>query len=400
MLNSSKLYKYKNMSGGNKPLPQVPEIAGLKMFGCILILLHHIVYSYAHIEPSRSFLTFGSIDLYPLIVNGWIGIYIFFAILGYFAMRSWWWHPNRSYKKYAIARIRKILPIYYFVIFILVIGIFPDYVTFLPPSGFSIAYHIFMIPDIMLPDILVLLATTAAEFKIVLILPFIFLFCLRGENPNKRLVWVLISLVLIGLAFRIYGYSKFYPVHIYAFDYFQFFLHTMAAFVYCLDPVIAGIIVGYFEMKSKQRSKAIISKKQAKYIFWGAMLILFIWLFKDEKLLVITFYDGAFQMITVGIICGLLLLGVVFGGAPKFFSNGFSRYVARLSYAAYLTHIPIIASCYRIFSWFPALSGSHTQNFIVVTIVYLFATWLLAELTQRFVEEPFIKNIKHLRKKA
>ncbi|MBL1147095.1 MAG: acyltransferase [Proteobacteria bacterium] len=381
----------------SKPLPKIEAIAGFKTLACILILLHHISYSYAHADYSRTFLTVYNIDFYPLLVNGWIGIYMYFGLCGYFVMRSWWNMPRRDYKEYAISRARRFLPLYYFVLLIVLLKIFPDYKMMNPPHLSSILYHVFLVSDFFLPDVMVLFATASGEFKVALLLPFILLFCLRHKNPDRSLFIMMAVLVLAGLGLRLFGYSQYDVIYVYAFNYFMFFTHCMMAFVHALDPVVCGVLVAYLEFLSQKRGKPVISPRQAKFLFWSTIVALLVWLFCGEKLLHVTLYDATLQPILVGIFTGCLLAGVVFGGAPRFFEGGFSKNVARLSYAAYLVHIPLIATSYRILMFVPHAGKSHLVNFLYVLPAYFIIVWIASELLQRFVEEPFVRNLKRYR---
>jgi len=102
-----------------------------------------------------------------------------------------------------------------------------------------------------------------------------------------------------------------------------------------------------------------------------------------------------------GIICALLVLGAGLGAAHKFFSSPMLCRIGRNSYSIYLLHPLVIVVLQPVYKKIADVIHSPSTSFLISAAITLFAIYLLAELSWRFVERPGLnmgaKIIRNLR---
>ena len=387
---------------------KIEALYGLKFLATMLLLLHHIAYAFTINEPTRSFLKFDSLDLYPLMMNGWIGFDLFVVLCGFLAVRTWLLKPERTYRQYVAKRFWRILPTYYAVMLLLIIGAFPFFVPLEPLTWFSLAYHIALLPDVFFSNIMVLFSTIAVELKYILIVPVLVGFSLTRSRPTLTLCALAALLISLGLFIRDYGFSQYTPHDaltvngnpVYRENIFNFGMLTRISFFCWFEAMFIGVGIAYFEHLSRSNTKIRISKKAAQIVFMSGLAILLFWLGYKDYYQDISRFDAVFQPIFTASIVGLLVFGSVFGGAPKMFSGKISRYFSPLTIPIFLVHLPLMFPAYLlIYIYFPQLMDpQHAPAFICVTVVYLVLTWIVAELVHRLVQVRLVNVVRRFLK--
>ncbi len=376
--------------------PYIPELEGLKFIGVALILLRHAAYAFNFMNPWSGFLQFGSLDFYPFWVNGWIGIDLFFVLCGFLIARSWMADPGQSPVEYIKRRFWRVLPAYYVLLLLCYIGI-PLYNLPEPVDAFSIFYHIVLLEDIFVPGVQSVLGALAAELKFFILMPFVILFLLKRKNSRPAVIGWVSFFLAVGLAFRVWGYSAYYVVHEYYTDYYMFFLHTRMAFIFCLEPIFLGVGIAWLERRKLDGKPFFVTEKAVRGFFWGGIAVLLVWLAADEHIRTVTWFDAVLQPVLTASIMAAIVLGTVFGGAPREMGGHFCREGARLAFGAYITHIPLIPLCYAVMNVGLAVvlpAASIAFGFWVYFAVYVLIVYAASEALYHLVEKRFRKEKK------
>ena len=375
-------------------LDHIPALEGLKTAGVMVILLRHAAYAFNYVHRDGGFLTFSGVDFYPFWVNGWAGIEIFFALCGFLVVRSWLADPGQSYRDYVVRRLWRVLPAYYAFLALCYIGI-PFYALPEPASWPSALYHLTLMQDLFLPDVNVVFGSLGAEIKFFILLPLLIRMFLVRRMTARAVVAVVAALMLAGLGFKLWGYHVYYTVSEYYQDYYMFFLHCRIAFVYCFEPVLAGAVIAWIEHCVRTGRFRAAAVPVARLCFWAGLGGFALWLFMGEHFRVITWYDVFLQPVLTATLIGLAIFGAVFGGASGWFGGSWARNGARLSYAAYLTHLPLIPASYAL--TLIALSGrgaSLSAEFFFFFCVNMLLIWIASEALYHAVEKP-LRNARN-----
>lgn len=129
---------------------QIPELDGLRGLAIILVVLRHAALPYW--GTGEAVLPVFGWDAATFMINGWIGVDLFFVLSGFLIsfhiMRlgerisgPWPW------KSYLAKRVLRIVPAYYAALFLVVLGAFPLFQFSQDYIGLRVAYHLLFLQD-------------------------------------------------------------------------------------------------------------------------------------------------------------------------------------------------------------------------------------------------------------
>lgn len=339
----------------------------LRSLAIILVLLRHG----SRIEdkaPSSDF-------FYNIFSNGWVGVDLFFVLSGYliasglirrFELRKTLW-PTGYFKD----RILRIVPAYYAVLLLCVLGFFPGFLISSAAPGESFFAHLLFLQDYTGADINVVFWSLGVEEKFYILAPLLIILMVRARTMTQcailGLSLLLISPISRGLAFAALDQ----PI-----SYEEFFYMVRSPFHMSLEGFVFGIIAALFMSKGWSISKA--NARSGLTAIGTALLLI---LGSHDFYAIISAFDAWLQPTIVALLFGVMLFCAASLNGERVKFEPFFRTNARLSYALYLVHFPLIPL---------AIHLSQQQHALVFWVIYLLLTYAAAIALHFCVEKPFL----------
>lgn len=334
-----------------------PWLDLLRSLAIFLVLLRHG----SRIEgksPSSDF-------FYNVFANGWVGVDLFFVLSGYlitsglirrFEVRKALW-PTGYFRD----RILRIAPAYYAVLLLCLLGFFLGFRISSNTPGESVVAHLLFLQDYTGSDINVVFWSLGVEEKFYILAPIVILLMVRARTITQcalvGLSLLLISPICRGVAFT----AVHQPI-----SYEEFFYLMRSPFHMSLEGFVVGIMAALVLSKGWSISKA--NARIGLAASCGALLLL---LGSHDFYASITAYDVWLQPVIFALLFGIMLLCAASLGGEKLGFEPFFRTNARLSYALYLVHFPLIPL---------VILFSQKQYPLTFWAIYLFLTYTAAIL--------------------
>lgn len=373
----------------------IDELDGLRAIAILLVLLRHAVRPFwSGTEPLLP--VFGW-DAGVLLMNGWMGVDLFFVLSGFLITT----HICRRYDgrltragvtDYLTRRVLRIVPAYYAVLFVAVLGLIPLYPVDEAALGIRIAYHMLFLQDYLPANIVVVFWSLGVEEKFYILSPFVLMvvFWLR----QRRLQYgALAALVLLPIVFRYQTYVS----HPEIVQYEDFFAVFRSPFHLTFDGLAAGMLCSLI-YQDRQRIGWIMRPRGANAIFWlGAAVV--VWLASSSELLdEISVFDKVFLGTALSLGMGALLLGLVCGGGPRaLFRQSVLFFFSKISYSLYLVHLMLIPGVLLLVRGMPGFEslGTGTQ-FLIFLPVFVVISIAASLVLHYAVEKPFLIIRDHI----
>ncbi len=363
---------------------QLPELDGLRGLAVILVLMRHAVRPFWPADdPVVN--AFGW-DFGTFMSNGWIGVDLFFILSGFLITHhilrlNERKHGNWTWRPYLEKRALRIVPAYYAVLLMAVLGVFPYYEMSSQLLGLRVGYHMLFFQDYLPSNIIVAFWSLGVEEKFYLIAPFLILARTNRQSVQEQTTGIFM-LLLLGIALRIFTAVNEPNVE----SYEQFFYTFRSPFHMTMDPILFGVLIAFI-YRAKDRLPRITSTSAANLAFWSGAA-LFLWLSTANSMMAeITWWDKTLQPTVVALAFAGITFGLIFGGGPAaIFRSTLLFFFARISYSLYLIHIPLVPVSLRL-----ANEIASGDSVFSVFVVIFGSLSLIAALALHFaVEKPFL----------
>tara|TARA_R110001592_G_scaffold3525_31_gene20194 strand:- start:8632 stop:9819 length:1188 start_codon:yes stop_codon:yes gene_type:complete len=375
---------------------RIQALDGLRAFAIIFVLLSHSSWKYS----AQITLKLGDADFHNLIYNGWMGVDLFFVLSG-FLIASQLLNRDliKNNLKFFIARrFFRIAPTYYVAI---LITLFAYYI--IPMIGtvpaqdlvqkwwFPVVAHFIFLHDYIGrdPSINGLFWSIPIEIKFYLVLPFLLMFITKLSKPTHRTLFV-------GGLFCLYVLCKTWAVylddHASSVTYSDYFLLYKTPFHFSLDGLIIGVLCAFI-----LQNTALIAKWRegaAPNILFALGFALFAVNalsphFTNDTA---TFFEQTLMTSLFALSFGLMLLGVVLGCfATGFLSAAFLRFIAKISYSMYLTHIFAISLQTTLVDMLSPYITAPTLCWLLILPIFFGVATAMAYIMHITVEQPFLR---------
>lgn len=353
----------------------------MRALAVLLVLFRHTFHLYfQQIEPdSLSALQW----IKPFFVNGWIGVDLFFVLSGFLIARPFFAQSRMpSLKAYALKRILRIVPAYYFVLFLIVAGLFPFYDVETGNMGWRVAYHMAFMQDYLSPDINTVFWSLGVEEKFYFLLPVMFL-ALPFIKNDKAKAGLFLGVIALSPILRWVSYEAAGGVE----SYYDFFRTVRAPFHCCLEPLFLGVLIAQCERKNWK-------PLPPKLVLRGSAIALFAMMISHDMLSDIGMYDVILQSTVTACVMAGLVYGVVMGEKSKMLENKCGDYFSKISYSLYLLHWPLFPLGFIVAQTLAAhYSWGAYSSFLFFVGVYCGLSIALATLQYYAIERPFL-NLK------
>jgi peptidoglycan/LPS O-acetylase OafA/YrhL len=355
--------------------PRIPALDGVRGFAALLVITSH--FFLAELYQNAWWWTVGH--------AGWIGVDLFFVLSGFLItgiLHDRKGKPN-YFREFYRRRILRIFPLYYAVVLwsmfaVLVIDKRPEnlwngydssvwFLTFLPNVAMALKGDwIWQTNWAGLSH----LWSLAVEEQFYMIWPLVVWLL-----PRRTLAWVCVAMVGGAALLRIWTDQQFGQTW------------SMAAYVlpYCrMDGLAAGSLLALW-WKSEKHTFPVWQRPILTDLTFGALLYVVYLLMESNSHWRVTFIDLAF----FGVVYLALCPGSI---VQRFFQLAFLRHLGLYSYALYIFHQMLRVPFEE---WFQKpLLATNWPPFLIQTTYFILAfgtTYLMARISWKLIEEPFLK---------
>jgi peptidoglycan/LPS O-acetylase OafA/YrhL len=364
---------------------QLPVLDGLRGIAVLLVLLRHA--SYLGMDRSAPLVPIFGVDISAFMLNGWIGVDLFFVLSGFLISHhiiglnerhdgDWPW------KRYLAKRGLRIIPAYYAVLFLTVLGAFPGYAVSDQWLGIRIGYHLLFLQDYLPSNIVVAFWSMGVEEKFYLVAPFLVLACAKRPSIRAR-VGGPVAIVFMGVALRVLTLWQ-RPEIV---EYQSFFLVFRSPFHLTLDPILIGVVLAIL-YRGRDELPRLTARNTARSVFWLGMLGFILLTTSGDMMAEISWWDKSLQPLAIAATFGAITFGLLFGGdLGGLFGSAFLLFFARISYCLYLVHLPLIP----LAKAFAGQDSAAEPSFALFFAIFVALSVLAALLLHYLIEKPFLK---------
>ncbi len=362
----------------------IPELDGLRTLAIFLVLGRHAAWLSS--SNDTGIVSIGRWDLIIPLLNGWIGVDLFFVLSGFLIAFHLLRHGAESAisdgLRYLGARALRIVPAYFAVLFLVVAGLIPLYSVAPEYLTLRVVYHLLFLQDYFPANIVVAFWSLGVEEKFYLIAPLVVLAAYRAKSRVCRYAF-LVGLVLMPSILRATTAVSASEVS----DYDVFFAVFRSPFHLTFDGLALGVLCAFIFVDHGNLKEGNAGRWLA-VLWYAATSAFFLQLFGFELLGRIGWYQKIFQPLVLSLTFAGLLLPAAFGVAPaRALRHHGPLVLARISYPLYLIHVPLIPLTMAL-SGYQAGSGAlaFAGYFAIFTVVSCLAAFAL----HFAVEKPFL----------
>ena len=366
----------------------IVALDGLRAAAVLLVLARHAITPFR--DSGQMFFPVLGWDAATPMVNGWIGVDLFFVLSGFLIARGLIRRFDEtggfSLRRYFARRALRILPAYYAMLFIASAGLIPFFAVAPDMLGLRIVYHLLFLQDYLPSNIVIAFWSLGVEEKFYIAAPFELLPLLRLKN--RKLQYGAIGLlILTPLAFRLNVLSGGAAIS----DYETFFRTLRSPFHRGFDGLAVGVLTALL-WQDRERLPWLSNLRGGQVLFWaGAAIIGWLWL-RQPLLDVIDPFDRTLLQLVLALGFGAMLLGAVAGGGPQrvMGANALNP-VAKLSYSLYLVHMTVIPAAMIASGATAGMAGPFAgADFVRFLPIYLAFSCIGAVILHFVVEKPFL----------
>lgn len=364
----------KNIASNNPWLDLVRSIA------IVLVLARHGERAlHALTDTSQGFLQ-------TIVMNGWIGVDLFFVLSGYLITRHLYntglGTGYFQFGRYLASRALRILPAYYAALLLIVVGAFPFYQFPNEALSIRVAYHLLFLQDYLPSNINVVFWSLGVEEKFYMMAPILVLVLMRCKSA-----WLLAAVLALALIAPSILRAARYATFNTNIGYEQFWPIFRSPFHMALESLLMGVMIAVAERKG------IIRRSTASGLraFVLGVVLLVGWLGSHDFMAQIGLVDVLFQPAGIAVLGGLIVLGAAqLAETPMPLRTLFGG-LSRLSYSLYLMHLPLIP-----------LASLVARDFGALTFwaCYLLSSFVAATLLYFAVERPFLQWKRKIDRKS
>jgi peptidoglycan/LPS O-acetylase OafA/YrhL len=368
----------------------IPELDGLRGIAILLVLLRHAARPV--FDEHGEILPLGTWDLAVPLLNGWMGVDLFFVLSGFLIthhlLRHWPGEFQIGYvSRYWLKRVLRTFPAYYATLAVVAFGLLPYYRPVVEHFGTHLWQHILYLQDYFGSQWVSAFWSLGVEEKFYLLCPFVLLWL--GRYPRARQLWILAALACLPTVLRALTLASQAG---FASDFEGFFWAVRSPFHLALDGLWLGVICALIH---RWRPPAIAANPAVRHglLIFGMALV-------AALFLSIAWFDHRHFRASV-VVLGLvstgfasIALAVLLG--PTFISSWLRarwlRFMAEVSYSVYLAHMLAIWPAMQVAkTLLSQWSGPGPLLTFVIFLPIFLAFSLVAGLILHFtVEKPFL----------
>jgi peptidoglycan/LPS O-acetylase OafA/YrhL len=358
------------------------DLDGLRAFAILLVLGRHSLRPFISEDSYQAVVTVGTVDLTPLVLNGWIGVDLFFVLSGFLIGRQAW--RRDSVRRFWFKRVTRILPAYWACLGIVAIGL--TMTGAWPTSGGDFLAHLVMLQDYTGSVFVPSFWSLGAEEKFYLLAPLLVFVLAR----TRMKLWQGVGLVVLW-AVPVVGRMAAVSGLTGAITYADYFPHYRSPFHLTCESLVLGFAIAWM---SRQTWSSRISRLVREALFWGGSAGVLYWLVPSVVLRTIDASTIVLSPALIGLCFGAMVFAAVSGPGSYSVVVGHAmwRPLATGSYTLYLTHMMVLPFAAALAGRaIPLADGaSLTARWIAFLPCYFVMTTLSAYFLHRYVERPVL----------
>ena len=358
---------------------KIDALDGLRAFAVLLVFVRHAAHMYLTISGTSPAEVSGH-PLWHFMLNGWIGVDLFFVLSGYLITTSLLQARDHRWKVYAQKRFLRIVPAYVFVLFACVLGAFPFYTVSFENIGVRVLYHLLFLQDYLRADINVVFWSLGVEEKFYIVAPF-FVWWIVGRQKEKaqqaRIAGIMLAVISVGYLLRYLSYLYAAPD-----GYAAFFTNVRAPFHANFETLSFGMLVAFWRWRGGE-----VTIPAARAFFYAGLVGLLVFMSAQNMMLDISLRDVLLQPPLIALFMALMVFAVVGGYSNKVLVNPVAAYISRVSYSFYLVHFPLS------FLSFSLWRAAGMTSFGFYMALYFVVSFAIAAICYHTIERPFL-NLK------
>jgi len=367
----------------------IPELDGLRGMAILLVLLRHSVYPV--LEEHGEILAIGRWDIATPLLNGWIGVDLFFVLSGFLIthhlMKRWPATFDLSFGlRYWAKRILRTFPAYYAAVLIAMLGVIPLFAPAVDDFGYAIAVHALFMQDYLGSELVVAFWSLGVEEKFYLLCPIV-LYWIKTSSI-KTSVATLACLALLPAALRVITVTT---NDAFISNYEAFFWMARAPFHLAMDGLWIGVICALlvnhdnFPLRGNDRAARILCN--ASLALLAVAMLPVAWF---DALL---FLPSAILLNIISIGFGGLLLSVCIGETiiSRLLRTVWLRVLSVLAYSLYLVHLMLVPLALKVTAQLFGTAVSHPLlHFLLFLPIFVSMALVASALLHFTVEKPFL----------
>jgi len=359
------------------------DLDGLRAFAILLVLGRHSLRPFISEDAYQAVVSAGPVDLTPLVLNGWIGVDLFFVLSGFLIGRQAW--RGDSVRRFWFKRVTRILPAYWACLAVVAIGVTLS--GGWPQSGGDFLAHMVMLQDYTGSVFVPSLWSLGAEEKFYLLAPLL-VFLLGWGRVRGWQGAALFGLWLLPVLGRLAAVSSVTG----AISYEEYFLRYRSPFHLTCESLVLGFAIAWI---SRQSWSSRIGRPFREALFWGGATGVMYWLVPSVILGTIDARTIVIAPTLIGLCFGAMVLAAVSGSGSYSVIAGRAMWkpLATGSYTLYLTHMMVLpvaaALATRVIPL--AVDATLTARWLMFLPWYLALSVLSAYLLHRYVERPMLQ---------
>jgi peptidoglycan/LPS O-acetylase OafA/YrhL len=360
-----------------------PELDGLRALAILLVMARHSLRPFTSSDSYTPVLTIGSFDVTPSLLNGWIGVDLFFVLSGFLIGRQAW--RSDSLTRFWFKRVTRILPAYWTCLAI--VAVILTCTGQWQRSGGDFLAHVVMLQDYTGSVFVPAFWSLGAEEKFYLLAP-LFVFLVARCRPRRSQLLVLASLWVIPIVMRGIAAVSVDGV----IPYVDYFLRYRSPFHLTCESLVLGLTIAWISLNA-DAMPAVQRRRTRELLFWGGAAVVLWWLVPADILSRIDRTTIVAAPAVVGLGFAGMVLAAVSGSGSFTPALGWHvwRPVATGSYTLYLTHMMAIPFAQALADAMPFAGASLAGQWLAFLPWYLGLSALAAFALHRLVEKPVLE---------
>jgi peptidoglycan/LPS O-acetylase OafA/YrhL len=361
-----------------------PELDGLRALAILLVLARHSVRPFVSEDNYQAVLTVGSFDLTPLMLNGWVGVDLFFVLSGFLIGRQAL-RGSDGIRRFWFRRALRILPAYW--VCLAVIALWFTFRASWTGRVEPFLSHVVMLQDYTGSVFVPAFWSLGVEEKFYLLTPLLVLGLgrLRSTRGTAAILLTLWALPVAARAIAAAGDGLPIP-------YETYFSTYRSPFHLTCESLVVGFGIAW--STTRGRLRLVDRRVTREVLFWGGAVLLVCGLAPGLLLGQLDMTTVVWTPALIGLPFGAMLLSCVSGkGSYSRILDGAGwRPIATGSYCLYLTHMMVMPVAEGIGYLYPWIgTGSVTRSWLNFLPWYLLLSVTTAYALHRVVEQPALR---------
>jgi peptidoglycan/LPS O-acetylase OafA/YrhL len=358
-----------------------PDLDGLRAFAILLVVARHSLRPFISEDDYQAVLTIGSIDLTPVLLNGWIGVDLFFVLSGFLIGRQAW--RSESVRRFWFKRVTRILPAY--LVCLAAVAVALTLGRAWAGKADDMLAHVLMLQDYTGSVFVPAFWSLGVEEKFYLLAPVlvVLLSLVRGgwwQGVALVGLWLLPVMsraVLAGAGPETIGYT-------------EYFYRYRSPFHMTCESLVVGLAIAWMSLQLREVRVPRVIREAC---FWAGALGAAYWLTPSLILERIDARTIVLAPAIIGLCFGSIVLACVSGPGTYSACLGWAtwRPIATGSYTLYLTHMMVMPIAGALAVMYPLVPGqSMVARWLAFLPWYLTLAVASAYVLHRYVERPVL----------